>query len=107
MASYFQIAGSTLSWSADHELLTVQPWGPDGVRVRATKLADFADVPGALLDESEAGDAGSWQTSDESAVLVNGKLRVEISSQAAISMFHSSTDQVLLKEPERVFWSYP
>jgi alpha-D-xyloside xylohydrolase len=107
MAPNFQVTGSTLSWSADHELLTVQPWGADSVRVRATKLAGFADVSGALLDEPDADGAGSWQISDERAVLVNGKLRVEISSQGAISMFHSSTGDVLLKEPERVFWSYP
>ena len=61
-----------------------QAWGPDSVRVRSTRLADLPVVPGALLDEPPEGGSAEIRIDEESAILVNGKIRVEISDQGRL-----------------------
>jgi alpha-D-xyloside xylohydrolase len=105
--SAFQLDQDVLRWSVQHERLMIQPWGPDGVRVRATRLADFADVPGALVDDLPGGEAATWQVGEDQAVLTNGTLRVEVSARGRLRFFHAHTGALLLEEPEQMFWSYP
>jgi len=47
--SHFYIEGNILYWKRNHEVLTVQSWGPDSVRVRSTRLAEFPKMPGGVL----------------------------------------------------------
>ena len=40
---------TALYWRLNGEIAKIEPWGPDGVRVRATNLRDFPAIPGALV----------------------------------------------------------
>ena len=42
--------GNRLTLRLNGEILKVEPWGPDGARVRATNLRDLPDIPGALAE---------------------------------------------------------
>ena len=46
--------GNRLTLRLNGEILQVEPWGSDGVRVRATKLRSFPDIPGALAETFDA-----------------------------------------------------
>ncbi len=50
MHPLFAIQDQSLYYRKGIETLWIQPWGPDGLRVRATPLAVFPDLPGALLE---------------------------------------------------------
>jgi len=61
-----------------HEVIRIQCWGPDSVRVRAAQYRIPAESVGALGDAPPTA-ANSHITVDEtSAALTNGRLRVEV-----------------------------
>ncbi|MEP7289774.1 MAG: TIM-barrel domain-containing protein [Chloroflexota bacterium] len=94
--------GRTLHWRLNGEILKIEPWGPDAVRVRATNLRDFPDIPGALLDAQL--DSGTQATIDGAkGTLINGKLRAEIWSDGTLHFFQAHTGAALLEEPEPIF----
>ena len=105
--SFFESKSNELYWKHNHELLVVQPWGPDSVRVRSTLLPDLPIMPGALLDEPPEGGSAVIKIDRESAILENGKLRVELSAQGRLRFYNNQTGVVLLEEPVHMFWSYP
>jgi alpha-D-xyloside xylohydrolase len=105
--SHFLVEEDILFWKQYHEILTVQPWGPDGVRIRATRLAEFPAVAGALLDQPLTLTPPRIEVKNGLAILTNGKLRVEVTDQGRLQFFNAATGKVLLEEPEKNFWSYP
>ena len=50
MKTYVSTDNNILFWRLNGEILKVEPWGPDGARIRATSLSDFPAIPGALLE---------------------------------------------------------
>jgi alpha-D-xyloside xylohydrolase len=68
---------TTLYWRLNGEILKIEPWGPDGVRVRATNLPDFPDIPGAL-DVAPAAAPAMVSIAEDRGSLTNGRLRAEI-----------------------------
>jgi alpha-D-xyloside xylohydrolase len=91
----------TLFWRRNGELLKVEPWGPDGVRVRATNLRDFPAIPGALNDVLP--DSAAAEMVGEKGVLTNGKLRAEIWPNGTLHFYNTQTGAMLLEEPEPIF----
>jgi alpha-D-xyloside xylohydrolase len=81
-----------------HEILRVEPWGADSVRVRATRLAEVTELPGALLPPPET--RAEIHIGGDLAVLRNGKLRVEIDPAGRLRFLHADRGTVLLQEPE-------
>jgi len=56
----FTHADQALEWRGGHEIVRVEPWGPDSLRVRGTvweKIRD--DLPGALSPVEPGPRAGS------------------------------------------------
>jgi alpha-D-xyloside xylohydrolase len=92
----------TLTWRRNAEILKVEPWGPDGVRVRATHLRDFPEIPGALLDAPPAPGA-AVNTTGGKQILTNGKLRAELWADGTLHFFNTHRGAALLQEPEPIF----
>ncbi len=92
----------TLYWRLKGEILKVEPWGPDGVRVRATNLPDFPEIPGALIDPLPDPQV-TVTVEDGKGVLTNGKLRAEIWADGTLHFFNTATGDILLQEPEPIF----
>ncbi len=105
--THYIVKEDILYWKQNHEILSVQSWGPDGVRIKATRLAEFPVVPGALLDKPSSIKQPHIEVKDKRAVLTNGKIRVVVSDQGRLQFFNAATGEVLLEEPEINFWSYP
>jgi len=104
---FFETDQNILTWKRKNETLIVQPWGPDSVRVRSTLLAELPVVPGALEAGAPEGGSAEIRIDEKSAILVNGKLRVELSDHGRLRFFNNLTGVVLLEEPVPMFWSYP
>ena len=91
-----------LFWRLNGEILKVEPWGPDGARVRATNLSDFPVIPGALLESPATPDVEAV-VQDGKGILTNGKLRAEIWMDGTLHFFNAQSGSVLLEEPEPIF----
>ena len=97
----FTIDGQAIVWQRGHELLRVEPWGSDSVRVRGTREAAVADFPGALLP---AGKTKARATATEAeAILVNGNLTVKVANTGWTRFHRTDTGAVLLEEDPHAF----
>jgi len=102
MKTHVSTDNNTLFWRLNGEILKVEPWGPDGARVRASNLSDFPAIPGALL-ESLATPEVAVAFQDGKGTLTNGKLRAEIWPDGTLHFFNAKSGAVLLEEPEPIF----
>jgi len=94
--SRFSIEGQALCWRRGNELLRVEPWGADSVRVRATVLPAITEQHWALLPP-EAVNAEVCIDGDD-GVLRNGKITVRVASSGWTRFYSSETGAVLLEE---------
>jgi len=94
--------GNRLTLHLNGETLRLEPWGPDGVRVRATKLRELPSIPGALDDAFDAPGAVAV-VRDGKGALTNGKIRAEIWSDGTLHFSQAKTGSLLLEEPEPIF----
>src|ERR1700755_1372455 len=102
------IEGEGLEFRHHHEVLRVEPWGLDSVRVRAANGPLPNSDAGALEAHPPASDA--VVTSD--GRLVNGELTVEITQAQAdgampaplVRFLRTSTGEELLAEAREHFW---
>jgi alpha-D-xyloside xylohydrolase len=106
VAAFHEIDGG-LEWHGRHEVLRVEPWGEDSVRVRAGLTGVRDDVPGALLER--AGPASARvERFDGGARLVNGGLAAEISTDGLTRFVRAdSGGELLAEEPAHFWWPGP
>ena len=110
MLNPFVVADHTLTWRNGQHILTVQPWGADSVRVRAGLYRILDDLPGALGAPGPAAvpDTSSIEVDSAggSAILVNGRVRVEVVAETGLVSFHDTADgrEVLGETPAHYWW---
>ena len=80
------------------EILRIEPWGPHGVRIRASAGAIDPDAPGALESSSPSPDTELSVRDDGSAHLVNGRLAVEASANGRLRFLHAASGRELLAD---------
>lgn len=84
----------------DKELLVIEPWGPDSLRVRATQNHTFNkdEETSALLPALPC--APEITTDGKSAVITNGKIRCELMVTGKLKFFNQK-GELLLEEYDR------
>ena len=93
-----------------HEVIRIQAWGQDSVRVRAGQYRIPSDSVGALADAPPAGAAAEITVDETGAALTTGRLRVEVTFDAAASYpeplitFRGPDGGELLAEAREHFW---
>ncbi len=93
-----------------HEVIRIQAWGADSVRVRAARHRVPADSVGALGDTPPAGSASQVEIEGTRAVLSSGRLRAEVTFDTAASYpeplitFRDPGGAELLAESREHFW---
>ncbi|MGD0610329.1 MAG: glycoside hydrolase family 31 protein [Anaerolineales bacterium] len=81
----------------NYEILRIEPWGRDGIRVRATRLkAIKQDWINALLNQGEY--AAQIEIAESVASLRNGAMIANIDSRGELTFLNANTGQELLKE---------
>ncbi|MEN3362235.1 MAG: alpha-D-xyloside xylohydrolase, partial [Mycobacteriales bacterium] len=85
-----------------HEVVRVEPWGSDSVRVRVgfDRLLDGS--AGALGDRPQG--TAEIKVSSDAARLVNGRLAVDISADGLLRFERVETGDELLAEERAHFW---
>lgn len=93
----FQQQHNSLLWEREHEKLSIEPWGQDSLRVRATKNATLIENGvNALLPPAQM-DAHITIT-DDSASISNGAITAHVSAQGVVRFVHSESGDELLAE---------
>jgi alpha-D-xyloside xylohydrolase len=97
---------NSLIWEEYHEIVRIEPWGHDSLRVRSTAGAEILDdLPGALLRPTHA--EAQIEIDGQRAVIRNGAVAAEIrpgeeraggSNQAGVRFLDSTTGAELLAE---------
>ncbi|HEX8007806.1 MAG TPA: glycoside hydrolase family 31 protein [Trebonia sp.] len=94
----FSQDGAVLEWRGGHEIVRVEPWGLDSLRVRGTLWQSIRDdLPGALLPPLP-GSAAKTEITADLARLVNGTITAEITAGGRISFTHTEDGTELLAE---------
>ena len=85
----------------DKELLCLEPFGPNGLRVRATQLNDYSDGElTALLANVRGGENAEIDIEEDTAVIRNGKLRCELLCTGKLK-FYNQKGELLLEEYDK------
>jgi alpha-D-xyloside xylohydrolase len=88
---------NSLSCHLDYELVRVEPWARDGVRVRATRLSHVKeDWPSALLNQGDY--LPEIEVQSAGASLRNGTVLVKVSPLGELSFVNAHTGKELLRE---------
>ncbi len=96
----FKQVGNKLLRRDDKELLCIEPWGKNALRVRATQLDRFQDdgIYSALLEPAES--RAEIRIDDQRAEIINGKIRCEVMSTGKLR-FYNHENKLLLEEYDR------
>ncbi|PSL06907.1 alpha-D-xyloside xylohydrolase [Haloactinopolyspora alba] len=93
-----------------HEVLTIEAWGADSVRVRAAQYRIPSESHGAL-DVAPAADPPAIDVDDGSARIVHGELTVDVTfdreapyPEPLLTFTRTSTGAELLAESREHFW---
>ena len=76
--------GNRLSREEDHEILWIEPWGPDALRVRATKGPSMPDENWALIPRPAQ---SRIEIADGRASISNGAIRAEMARSGKLTFF--------------------
>ena len=93
---YFERKGNALCYRYEAERLIIEPWGKNGLRVRAWKTPEPDPQDWALLPQ-ETQDEPEIITSEDSGSITNGKIRAEINLIGRIT-FYNRKGEILLQE---------
>ncbi len=88
-----------LVWEYDHELVWIEPWGANALRVRAT-CSDMREEDWALLPA--AGSHADIVVEAEKSTITNGKIKAQISKQGQLS-FYNHHGKRLLNETQHTY----
>ncbi|MEU8351090.1 MULTISPECIES: glycoside hydrolase family 31 protein [unclassified Streptomyces] len=100
----FREDGGAMEWSGRQETVRLEPWGPDGIRVRARLGGPvLPDLPGALLDAPPPS-ASAVKTEEGRGLLVNGAVTAEVSADGLIRFLRTDSGTELLAEERAHFW---
>ena len=97
----FSVVGDRLVRRYDDELLWIEPWGKDSLRVRATKMARMPDEDWALLPPEEC--RAQIRVGQEEASIQHGRIRA-VCSAAGRLRFEEEGGRLLLEEFTRNRW---
>jgi alpha-D-xyloside xylohydrolase len=95
MYNVFRTEGGRLIRECYNELLWIEPWGANSLRVRGTPLACMQAEDWALLPQE--GPEPEIIIEGETASVRNGKIRADISAGGKIT-FYNQKNEMLLRE---------
>jgi len=100
MDNLFKIEDNYLVYQFDSEILRIEAWGIDSLRVRATHIANIQDNDWALLPQQNS--TPIILIDSKGATIENGNIKAHIDLGGRIS-FYNKGGKLLLKEYTR-FW---
>lgn len=91
-----------LTYTYDHETLTLEPWGPNALRIRATKCAAMPSEAWALDEPVPSLTPAIEIAADaQTATITNGLVRATLSRRGKLTLHNTATGALLLEEYAR------
>jgi alpha-D-xyloside xylohydrolase len=104
----FSREGNTLIYQENQERIWLQPWGENGLRIRANLVGRRLDLPQALLEPPGDSPQGVLiEIGDAEASIRNGLIRATISRNGRLCFGNAQTGETLLAEPEPQYFLPP
>jgi alpha-D-xyloside xylohydrolase len=104
----FRRDARAILWQDGSQLVRIEPWGRDALRVRAALGAAIRDdLPGALLPPMPADTGTEIEIGEARATLRQGAIAAEIAAGGLIRFLDAGTDDELLAEAPRWLLSPP
>jgi alpha-D-xyloside xylohydrolase len=108
----FSRDGDALEARFLHEIVRIEPWGRDGVRVRAANTGALPVRDVGALDDPPAGAAPELTLDERSGRLVNGQITAEVElpvrtgghNSLLVRFLRTATGEELLAEEREHFW---
>jgi alpha-D-xyloside xylohydrolase len=104
-------ADDVLVVTNEHEVLRIEPWGQDSVRVRAARYRIPSTSLGALDPSRPAGPPPRIHISNDAAVVMQGEITVTVSvdmshpfPEPSVRFSNTTTGAELLAESRQHFW---
>ncbi|MFJ7244685.1 TIM-barrel domain-containing protein [Kitasatospora sp. NPDC098652] len=94
----YRIRAGGLERHTGAEVLRIEPWGPDALRVRAASGTIDPAAPGALEAPSPCPPAEPSVSEDGGARLVNGRIAVEATADGRLRFLDTASGRELLAE---------
>jgi alpha-D-xyloside xylohydrolase len=94
----FREENGALVREAGHEILRLEAWGKDALRVRATRAERVLDLDWALLPPAQA--KAEVEIGGESASIRNGAIAAEVSPRGIVRFTRTATGEELLAESQ-------
>lgn len=91
-----------IEWRGGHQVVRIEAWGDDAVRVRAGLHSLIDDLPGALGPRPDHG--AETAVEKDRAVLSNGAVTVEVSGEGMLRFLHGRAGEELFAEERAHFW---
>lgn len=92
-----EIEGNRIIWETAGELVYLEPYGEDAIRFRSSKSLHIdTDLNWTLLDPKET--TPEIIVEEKKAVMINGKIRAEITGDGTVSYYNQKTGKKLLEE---------
>ena len=85
--------GACLNYKFDNELVRIEPWGENAIRVRATKNSHLPDEDWALEKVKEV--TPEIKINSNNAEFINGKIRLTISATGKIEIYKFSGEKLI------------
>lgn len=95
----FKVEGNKLIYRNDSEILQIEPWGENSLRVRGTKTAAVSQEPWALLDAEPL--EAQIKVEGKTASITNGKITAAFNEFGWLT-YYNQKGEVLLEERWRV-----
>jgi alpha-D-xyloside xylohydrolase len=103
--------GQALEVTVRHEVLRIEPWGADSVRVRSGRHTIRDDIPGALIPPKPVAVTVTLAADERTGTLVNGEITavVEVVDtdtgiDSIVKFLRTSSGEELLSEQRAHFW---
>ncbi|KAK4098001.1 glycoside hydrolase family 31 protein [Parathielavia hyrcaniae] len=94
-----------LVYAYDAEKLWIEPWGPNALRIRATKARTMPSEDWALLPPPASSSSPEQEPliaiTPDSATLTNGAIKATVSSRGKLTIHNAATGALLLEEYAR------
>jgi alpha-D-xyloside xylohydrolase len=93
----FRREGNALEYRGPHEVLRIEPWGEDSLRVRCAPR-EIGRGAGTALLEPDAATPAAIEIGDGGATVTHGKIRAEIAANGWVRFLNAMSGKVLLEE---------
>lgn len=87
--------GNKLVFTFDDHKLWVEPWGPNALRVRATKVSEMPKENWALLEKPKSSQSSIKVSEKSEGEITNGKIRATVSRRGKLIIYNGKGERLL------------